>query len=341
MIRAWRLITAGLGVPIGEGCACALCGSSPHAPAKSVREFLPAHFPHPELIDESRESVCAGCVALFGGKPSREKPPLRMRHLVVRETGELLLFDRVRPLREFLERPESAAVMSWSTSLQKHHFVHARARRPGLDLLIGSDAEPLRYGLAERAALPAVHELLLEMPMTEVIEGEYSSVSISGFGATRWAELEEIVDPVRRRSPLLLELMVYATLPEKDTKIAARAAAKNERRLRHVLTEVEDLAVHVLGEIARASAMRREDGLVFWKGFFRHRVARFSRLQLHEFTSRLMAECRVESHAAEAVTSALRLCTGMEAKVMAVIKTQSDLMSALAYDYVQDRKGQK
>lgn len=104
MIAAWRLITAALGVSAGA-CACALCGASPHPRAKTLREFLPAHFPHPELLAPGVTDICAGCVALFGGKPSKTS---------------LGLFQKVRDLYPYLLEPETVAVFSWSTSLQKH-----------------------------------------------------------------------------------------------------------------------------------------------------------------------------------------------------------------------------
>jgi len=337
MIAAWRLVTRGLAVPAGA-CECALCGGSPHPAAKKVVEFLPAHFPHPDLIDPTRAMVCAGCVAIFGGKPSKITPPFRTRHVAVMADGTLRTHERVRELYQYLSAPESVALLSWAVSLKKHHLVHARAAVPGR-LFVGSDNGTLEYGAAESALLPIVAELLAGFGLDTIIEGTYSSHQIQAFGASRWAALESRIEDLRRRSPSMLSLIVYST--PKQERLAGRAVRTDPRAERTDPMNAEDsAAAFLLGEIAHASAKRREDGLQFWGGFFLHRLNRFRRLDLDSLVSRLMAECAVAPHQAESVTSILREIEkeGMTAAVSEAIRQRPALLAALAYDHIQGKR---
>jgi len=331
-IAAWRLVTAGLGIPAGA-CACALCGDSPHPAAKSVREFLPAHFPHPDLIDPERTEVCAGCVKIFGGKPSSIDPPVRTRHVLVREDGAVSLHLRTSELYSALVDPEGARLLSWSTSLKKHHLVYARPRSSSV-LYIGSDNKTLAYGAAERGLIPVIAELLTGFRSDTIIAGSYSPMAIGAFGANRWAALETRVEELRRRSPLLLQLMTYATPnPERE-----EAAERTED-----MAPSDSAAAYLLGEIAHASDFRRTDGLMFWKGFFVHRLQRFGRLDLPALVSRLMTDCRVQTHQAEGVTSVLRSIEddGQAEAVSRAIRERPSLLAALAYDHVQQKRVKK
>ena len=323
MVAAWRIATAALGVEIGA-CECALCGESPHPPAKTVRQFLPTHFPHPDLVDRSKANVCAGCVKIFGGRPSTTDPPLRTRNLVVRD-GEALILSRLAPLREHVVE-EGAEVVSWATSLKKHHLVHARVCRPGV-VYVGSDSETLAFRPAQDGeALEAIDLLVSGFAKMAIIEGSYSPKSIGAFGATRWAEAESIVDRLRRRSPNLLKLLVFG---------APKGEGKPEETIMETL-ESDAKAAALLGELAFASTYRVEHGKQFWGGYFAHRVKRFCRLPLPELVSRLMDELIVESsRSAEVVRSLEHVDQGATEKA---IRTKPDLIVALAYDHVQRRR---
>lgn len=341
MVRAWRLVTRGLNINAGA-CQCALCGDSPHPAEKSVQQFLPAHFPFPDLVDPSKTEVCAGCVKIFGGKPSKTDPPLRTRHVAV-VGGEVRTHKRVGSLYPYLLNPDFVELLSWGTSQKKHHLVYARVRESSV-LYIGSDDETLVYGPAERALFPVISELLEGFDLVApgrgakrgdtIINGSYSSHAVQKFGANRWAALEAKIDPLRRRSPLLLQLMTYAS-PKPDRE-------QTEKREETVKPE-DSTAAFLLGEIAHASAFRRAEGLKFWGGFFLNRIQRFRRLDLPTLVSKLLEDCQVAPHQADGVTSVLLAveADGDTEAVSQAIRERPSLLAALAYDHVQTKKPER
>lgn len=332
MIAAWRLVTAGLGVESGK-CACAVCGDSPHPKAKTRKQFVPAHFPYPELINPDVDAVCAGCVKIFGGKPSKSNPPLRMRHIIVLKDGTVELRKKAAELYDYLMDPAGIQVFSWATTMKKHHLVFARPCS-GSTLMIGSDEQTLTYGPGERNLMPVIAEMLEGFGSETIIDGTYSSNGIRDFGANRWAELEQKISHLRGAQPELLRLLTYATPNPYRSKI---------QRKEEPMKPEDRAASELLGEIAFASKMRRESGLQFWGGFFARRIRRFGRKDLPTLVSKLMEECIVPASQSQGVTGALEMIEGdsLTQQVETAIRERADLLAALAFDHVQQRRKDK
>jgi hypothetical protein len=330
-----HLVADALGVdPDLTGSDCAVCGTSPYPPSGPTKRVLGSSFAQwGEIADPGAPGVCTGCRRILSGRPGDDPPPLRMMSLLVHR-GEVTQYRSSRDFWTVLdEPPEGPAVVSWSASMMRggHHVLSAGVSTAA-HMAIGSDAGVIHYSPeADRPLLDAVLELVSApedgkpaFRRTDVLHGTYSAPAIERFNPAAWAELEEAVRPYRDTP--LLDLVVAA----------APALPPTRDNGDEMIAETDDQAAKLLGAIARGSTIRQTDGMMFWTGFFRRRVARFSRLPLNDFVSRMLDECKVNG-SAPALRDVIQMVQQMDEetteRIEEALRKRPGLICALAYDY--------
>jgi hypothetical protein len=108
-----------------------------------------------------------------------------------------------------------------------------------------------------------------------------------------------------------------------------------------MLDQNDSDAVYILTALASGSSIRANDGLMFWKGMFRHRVQRFARLSLSAFVSRMMDELAVQPSSVQTE----HICLAMnkwpverQEAASRAIRERGALLVALAFDEIQNQK---
>lgn len=240
-------------------------------------------------------------------------------------------------LRDPLDMPH---VVSWAVSGKRHHQLRAgvstRTR-----MLIGSDDGQIEY-VPERDAwlLDAVSELMASAaPPSSILSreairtGRYHPAAVAKFGVEEHARLEALVAP--RRPSLLLDLAVHC---------APLSPVRTATEDQDVIDPVDDNAARLLGLLASSSKMRRDDGLVFWGGAFRHRVERRRRLPLTDMVSRLMDDLRcapMEGESRQAIAMVEAATLDEAAAVSRAIQSRPAYLIALAFDRLKRAKAAK
>lgn len=330
MTSALEVLARAYGAEVGTGSHCAACGESPFHTAGPKDQLIGANYTDWDAFRAPwHQDVCTGCMRLMRGRPGDTPPPLRMMSVFVSPLG-LLAYPMPAEVHALLDAPPPGEwVLSWATSKKRHHWLYAEISTQA-HVIVGSDQGPIAYDPREdRPILDAVRELIAKprgFTRKAVREGQYEAPGIAKFGAHRWRELEAVIAPARSRG--LIALLAWCT-PE-DTSAEKQEGAK-------MVDPNDDRAARLLGAIARSSAIRATDGLMFWGGFFRHRVERFARLPLATFVSRLLDECRVDAPGAEHALTLLRAFSADEISATErAIRLRGGLVVALAYDH---RKG--
>lgn len=292
LLAMWR------GVSPGAGCSCAVCGNSPFDPGpRPIEEVLTDSFSdHGWLLSPSAAVVCAGCQALLGGKPGDDPPPARMQHVIVSDDGTYIVLDKPADVAAVLMAPPACVfVLVWSGSRQKHAWLRAGLSTADR-IIVGTDDGPVAFEPSDRRLLETVSELLAVFGRDEVESGTYAA----NRAPAEWLVAHEaIVSPYR---PSLLLSMLCRIAPRGDTKPAPVEATQPS----HLAPDDTD-AVCLLASLALGSEIRRTDGIMFWRGMFAHRVARFARLPLADFVSRMLCELRVPACGDGALAAALAI----------------------------------
>lgn len=330
------------GVPGNGGATqsrCLMCGDSPWPEAGSPHRVLGSGFSDFQwLCDLGANAVCTGCQGLLSGRPGDVPPPLRMHSIILRDGA----IEAVRPRDLWpllLEPPQSPFVVSWACSGKIHHWLRARWSTPEL-LMIGHDRETIEYSPHEdRALLDAVHALLYSPTGTgpllsrrAIAEGSYHPRSVEKFGAARLRDLERVV--ARYRPSLLLDLVCAA---------APLSTTRHEEE-DDVIDDDDAEAAQVLSLIAEASAFRAQNGMTFWGGYFTHRIRRFARMPLASMVSRLMEACEVapaSACVAELIEKVGAMSADQVARVETSIRERTDMIVALAFQGVRDRRAKR
>jgi hypothetical protein len=241
--------------------------------------------------------------------------------------GELKRLNRV----EFwfvLTGATNPEVVSWATSGQKHHWLRAGNCSAG-HLAIGSDSATIDFvSERDRDLLDAVQRLLQGpkgkpvLSRSAILSGDYTAPQIQRFGAARWAELELVVE--RCRGNPLLELVCWCA-----------PAGQEPEKGSDMIDEVDRRAAELLYLLTESSEVRSSDGKMFWGGYLRHRVERFSRLPLAQFVSRMVDEIKVQPTYPAARQALAMLASLNEAETEAIedsLQHRGGLIVALAYD---------
>jgi hypothetical protein len=325
------------GIQGGTGSRCRMCGTSPFDVAGKAESVFGIGFSDWAWVtDAAAPDVCTGCAHLLGGRPGDDPPPIRMWSFTLAD-GVLNLCRPKDLWRWLVEPPDGNFLVSWATSGKIPHWIRARWSTKDL-ILVGHDRETVEYRPEkDRALLDAVHQLLYSptgtgplLSRAAIKDGTYHPKSTATFGTAEWASLEATV--ARYRPSLLLDL-VCACAP-----LFTERARKEEEG---VIDNLDMLAAKLLAHIAEGSDMRRNDGKLFWGGFFRHRVERFRRLPLPDLVSRLLGECQVPamSTAGQAAAKLLQeFDESMQDSVATSIRERPDLVVALVYDLTRKER---
>lgn len=339
MSATWQRIALALGVPpAASGSRCALCGSSPYARAGSTRDLLGVGWSDWGLMaDRSGASLCAGCVALISGKPGRVPPPLRLRNLAVVD-GVYSTPDTAQMWDLLTAPPAAIEVLSWATSKQKQHHLHAGACTP-TRLAVGSDhgtiiVEPNRI-VALTAALLALRTSVKDKPLvsrTEILSGAYSTATITRAGARRWADAEAVIAPYRG-TPLLALLVAHCPAVPLDPS--------QEPFHTMALDQTDHDCLALLDALAGGSQLRVTDGKGFWGGIFARRLQRHAHRPFADFVARCMQDLEVSAvgdSAAQLAAIVQGWSAETEAAVMQRIADRAMLLVALTFDARKARK---
>lgn len=243
-------------------------------------------------------------------------------------TLRLLKTDQIWPFVLSVQAGERV-VLSWAVSRKKHHILRAAISSKD-HWLIGSDSTQIEFiPRRDEELVAAIADLLSDtgkgrpsFSRAEIVNGNYKSERIHKFGAGRWQCAETVV--ARWRGNMLVDFLA-SVLP------VTQGIVEEE----DMVADADLAAAEFLGYIAKASEMRREDGIGFWNGIFRHRVQRFAALDLPECVSRLITELRCDesSHAVQDLVIRLReLDEESQRKVEESIRRRTGLVVALAYD---------
>jgi hypothetical protein len=313
--------------PHAHGMSCAVCGHSPYGPSKRpIESILSKSFSdHDSLISPTSQQICEGCDTLLGGRPGRTPPPFRMVHALVLDHEVQILQKPSDIVEHLLSPPTSAFGLVWATSKKKHAWLHAE-RCTAERIIVGSDHGPVEYIPGRDETLVHSVSALLARHGREVIRrGDYPSTTHA------WAEHEKVVAQYR---PGLLLDMLCAIVPRTEEP-------EPDLGREEMLDQNDSDAVYLLTALASGSSIRVNDGLMFWKGMFRHRVQRFSRLSLPAFVSRMMDELAVQPSSVQTG----HICLAMnewpverQEAASRAIRERGALLVALAFDEIQNQK---
>lgn len=280
--NARTILALSRGVTAGTGCRCKVCGPSLFdAGGKLADGFTD----FPLLADAQAMSVCIGCAALLAGRPGDDPPPLRTTS--VRATADRAEYLPRSGVWGSLMSPLSEPhVLSWAVGGQRHHWLRAGLSTADR-MLVGTDEGTVEYVPArDRWLLDAVHALLASPTGTapllsreSIRTGIYHPAATAKFGNAEWARIEEMV-AVARPSPLLD--MAVALSPVSGPPPTAKED--------EMVSPEDERAAELLAHLAHGSAVRSKDGMMFWGGFFRHRIERHRRKPLADFVSRMLDE---------------------------------------------------
>ena len=254
-----HLVAAARGVLPALGCLCAICGCSPYSP--SDYELGSLFTDHALVHDASIGTVCEGCKAVLGGKPAKAPDsPIRMMSILV-TGGELRPLSYADWPVVLRNPPDGDFVLSWATSMQRHHILRAGVSTADR-MVIGSDEAPIIYRRAEHGlVLDAVEALRAWFSADDILFGTYGSTRIAEMGTGLWRRLEAVVAP-HRGTPLLDLLCMAARKPEERTPEVDD------------MTDDELALCTILRPLVEGSQRRQRDGLAFWSGEARRRLTR-------------------------------------------------------------------
>jgi len=253
-----------------------------------------------------------------------------MIHAVVTDEGVQILARHTDLPAVLLDPPTGPFGLVCSTSRKRHAWLRAErcdARR----IVVGTDAGAVEYRpLAHRPLLDAVAGLRAVFHSDAIRRGDYSAVAIVSAGAGWWRDLESVVAP-HRPTPLLDFLC----------SITPRSESRPTPGGQMALDPDDQDALYLLTRIAISSSARRSDGLVFWRGRFRHRVQRFGRLPLRDLVARLISE--LDCQPTEPGLVEVGLClrewdTDRQARAAKAIRDRGPLLVALSFDGVQQSR---
>lgn len=317
---ALHIVADALGVPRGAGTPCAFCVDSPFDPwgdTSGVSEAVAA-----ERADMRTDVVCAGCRRILEGKPGSDPPPVRMRHLLVRD-GVYSTPDRAG-LRDLIADTQGGSfVASWAESGKKHHALYARLSTAET-YRWGSDRATIEFDRLDAAeCLHAVEELCVHHTRSSILSGSYDPIRIAKSGPARWADLEAVVAPHRGRQMLAL-----------ICDIARKPETPQPEEEDRVTDPHDEIAADILASVARSSSVRAEDGINFWKTYLRRRIQRHVHRGLRDAVSRLLDECgcsSVSHETEEAIRILDTLSADDTAAVAASLRERTALVVSMAY----------
>jgi len=335
MNKALQLIAASRGVPkTGETIKCHVCGESPFAEAKTVKKMFGPSFSDWDLLIGGSDIVCAGCVSVLGGRPSKTDPPVRMLQIVAIQ-GEPMKVVKRAQFEDYLRSPPSVPfVIVWNDSMKKHGAL--RAGVSGVDeFVIGTDSGTVYFRPADdMPLLDACKELRGSFARKHILGGAYPPKKINEFGMYRWSQLEDIVE--KYRPSYLLDFIIGTiSAPEvDDTNIEEEEMA--------ISPEIE-LAADIVEPLASSSRRDVKWG-VYYDGFALRRVNAVksgseSLVDFVEKFSEKMASSTPKT--AEAVAVVRMLPLEDETEVLKAIKKNASVIVAIAYQRKKDRKENK
>jgi len=331
-------IAAACGIPALGPSLCALCGPSPFAAAGFTRDVLGVGWSDWHLMaDRSGREFCAGCCRLTKGKPGSEPAPLRSRSFCVR-SGVYRQLDRATFYETLCTPPEDLEVLSWATTGQRHHHLHA-GWCDAVRLRVGSDDASIQVDVLAVQSLVEALSVLRAGPKAkavctrdEILTGRYRPATIAALGAARWRAAESAI--VSWRGSPVLRLYVEHT-PVVDVPIFTREDA--------VIDPVDQQIVELLSALSLQSRRRQSDPIRFWGSLFLRRVQRHAHRDLPQFLSRMMQDLEVEPSgaAARAVTHTITTVDAQSAQeFMQHVADRAPVLVALTYDARQTRKEQ-
>ena len=325
VINPRTLMADAIGVSRGSGTPCAVCTNSPFDVAGTVKTVLRSTFTATMLLDRpDLNIVCTGCKVILGGKHGTFPPPLRAKSfaIAVDESPWIRWLEQEDWWPILLDPDLPPTVLSWSETGKRQHHLSAMVSGAGA-WRVGSD-----NGCIMWRHRPELLEAIQDLRDAGVSKARI----ISGKYAPRWrakhqglaAKADEVLDSWR--GSRVLALLAYAS-PGLDEvpKIGEEEPMP--------ISSADEWAVEMLAILARSSARRSEDGLRFWGTFYDARIARFSRLPLVDFISRLITEIGASTTGvAPAVKLAGDLNEQDAAAVMDAIRSRRAALIALAFD---------
>lgn len=319
--------------PGATGCRCRVCGPSPFgAGGKLGDNFTDFAL----LADPSATDICTGCAALLAGRPGDDPPPLRTTS--IRATVDRVEYlPRAGVWGSLLSPLAEPHVLSWAVGGQRHHWLRAGVSTAER-LLIGTDEATVEYVPArDRWLLDAVHALLASPTGTapllsreSIRTGHYHPAATVKYGVAEWSRIEGMV-AAARPSPLLD--MAVALSPVSGPPPTAKED--------EMVSPEDARAAELLAYIAHGSAVRSKDGMMFWSGFFRHRIERFREKPLADFVSRMLDEvkCDPVTIGAKNLTAMLDVMPPEEvAATEKALRERPALLVALAFERLRSMR---
>lgn len=302
---------------------CTSCGR-PLASA-AVKKAMSAAFNQTGFLLFRTMHVCPACLALFGDKDGRSKI------LLYRAPGQKKLLDRQEVLPLLADPPRESFVLSVPYSFKKHHWMSA-GLSCAKSVFVGTDDRTVALDYTAHDvpdAIAAVGEMLLAgVPRTEIPSGRYGVLTRARFGRAL-DEWEARIAPLRPCGG--------AALFVKYSPAAAGKKNAPPSVEKPMYTKEEEMAVRLLADIAAASQYRRENGLEFWKTFFKRRIVRYASMDLHEFVSSLAGSCGCSPQGLP-VAPCGDLSPEDEEAVMDAVRREPDLLAAAAYTMLKSEK---
>ncbi|MDB4914072.1 MAG: hypothetical protein JWM95_1716 [Gemmatimonadetes bacterium] len=338
--RAREILATALGVRLGAGCSCCVCGDSPFDGAGPRKKALGIGFSDWAACEApTAPDLCTGCARLLGGRPGDVPPPPRTRSLAVVE-GALLVLDYADVWGLLVDPPQGLSILSWATSKQRHHILYAEPCTP-THLRIGSDQGTITFIPSRDAPLSLAVATLRTVDAKgfgwcardDILSGRYRPAAIAR-GASAWTACEAIIAP-RRGDPVLDLLVAHA--PTDDPRVLSPFS----ETFQSMIDPTDARAADLLVRLAKDSGYRSTHGKEFWAGVFARRVQRHAGRVLPVFVARMLADLSVAPHSSGAlsVVEFVRETDDADAtNIMMTLRERTQLLVALAYDQQQAAK---
>lgn len=319
IIRARKAISSD---PISGPQICCSCGRQ--CDGTPLKNALSNNFTDISgLAVNGGTFLCDSCIGLMADKDVRFKPVLFVN-------GLKRVLNKTEVLDVICNPPQTDFVLSVPYSHKKYHIFYAGLSNTQ-HMYIGTDNQTVRIHTGEtdpKKLSETIRSLLLAgVSRKEILSGLYGIKSLSKH-TVLITEAEKSLS--NQRVSGIVSLIVNCT-----SSVSASSEDKNTNGDAFMITPTEQNAIDILHAMAKQSAKRAENGILFWESEFRRKIDRHSHKPLHEFVSAVAESIGTNLCSTELPTIIADLLETEEDKIMEEIRNKSYLLVALLYQQMR------
>ena len=302
---------------------CAACGGVLVEPSTIKKACGSKFTDYSGLIKFGGNEICESCVKLMDKKNLSK---VIYYHDGICERGR---FDIAWSVMTTPPKGKNF-ILSVPYSFKKHHLLFAGISTSE-NMLIGTDDGTVHYIFKrDKKVLEAVKQSSVDgVPRAQVMNGNYTAMTMSKFGEDYIRNLESIVKDARESGLLKL---AFRALPKQE-KI------KYCKEVIDMLDASDVKASEILAQVAYNSGLRVTRGLDFWNQIFPHRVYRFRKFALNDMVNRLCEQFAIPPQFMQSIIAQLESLTDEESKqIQKSIENHTQLVLGITYEKVKEIK---